>query len=358
MSSDQNSALKAGIFVLLCLALLITVIIVLGQSSQLFTKQYMLWAEFNNAKGLMAGADVRLAGVNVGSVREVFLATKRNGEKVVRVYLDIVLRYQPMVTTTSRASIQSLGPLGDKYVEISFSGAQEADQLPGKEQSAAFLGHESRILSDESADFYQLARQAQETLETASTIAKQITLALDKFHQTDVVEDLGANVKSLRRMVEQIEQGDGLLHALIYDKELPKIAATLKEISQSLNTSAMRVEKGPGSLHELIYGETLKTALTDAADVSAKAKRILKEVEDGDGTIHALIYEHKEREILAEIGKAAQLASRILADIHEGRGTLGLLIADPELWETMKRVLGGVEESRTLKYLVRQRADE
>ena len=41
-----------------------------------------------------------------------------------------------------------------------------------------------------------------------------------------------------------------------------------------------------------------------------------------------------------------------MAEIQKGGGTLGLLIYDPGVWEALKRLLGGAEESRLLRYLV------
>ena len=55
---------------------------------------------------------------------------------------------------------------------------------------------------------------------------------------------------------------------------------------------------------------------------------------------------------LAKLNDAAGKLNAIITEIREGQGTLGLLIADPSLWERLQRILGGVEESRTLKFLI------
>jgi len=167
MGSDENAAVKAGVFVVLCVILLVVAIVVLGRSSQLFTRQYTLWAEFRNAQGLMPGADVRLAGVNAGSVRSVRIAVNSKGAKVVRVYMNIVKTYQPMITAASTASIRTLGPLGDKYVEISFETVAAEGTEPGELDPTTILEDGSRIKAEETADFYEIAQQAKETLVSA-----------------------------------------------------------------------------------------------------------------------------------------------------------------------------------------------
>ena len=403
MGSDQSSAVRAGIFVLLCGILLVGVIVVLGQSSQLFTRQYTLWTHFRNAYGLIAGADVRLAGVTAGGVRGVRIVTDDKGEKVVRVEMDIIYAYKPMITSASRAYIRTLGPLGDKYVEILFE-ASEKQSPPGQSAQPVELQPGDYIQSEETEDFYEIARKARETLEQASRIAGQVTTALtefenqkvvqsigasaeslrkiikeaetgsgllhaiiydkelanvlDEFKRTRVIEDVSRSAKSIRRIIEKVENGSGLLHKVVYDEELPDILADLRKISKSLRTSAERIESGKGALGRLIHGDKLEQALSDLAVASARTQRILKQIEEGDSTAHALIYGSKERESLEEFVEVARRLNRILTDVQQGKGTLGLLIADPEVWESIKRVLGDTEKSRTLKFLIRRRAAE
>ena len=347
MRSDTRSAIKAGIFVVVCGLLLIASIVVLGQRSQLFTRQYRLVTEFRDAKGLMPGSDVRLAGVTAGTVRSVFVRRNHDGQGRVRVGLAIMQSYHPMITRDSIASIKTLGPLGDKYVEISLGSPDTQELAPG-----------DFLKSEETEDFYEIAKQARETFEQANAIAGQVTKALEEFNRTGVIQEIGESAKSLRRMAEQGEKGDSLLHSLLYDEKLPVVLDDLRATAKTLRTLADQVKAGEGDFGSLLKGDQLQKTLADLKAASESARRILKEVESGDGTAHRLVYDARELEAIAAFAEVGERLNSILKDVEEGKGTLGRLVVDPELWETMKRVLGGVEESRVLKYLIRRQSAE
>lgn len=109
---------KIGIFVtgLLLLAL---AIIFIGNIGDLFKKQgYEVYALFDSALGLENKASVKLAGIKIGEVKDITLAGRR-----AKVGMMIYPQYQ--IPRGSRATLSSLGILGEKYVEI----------IPGREEA-------------------------------------------------------------------------------------------------------------------------------------------------------------------------------------------------------------------------------
>ena len=362
MGTDQKAAVKAGIFVVLAGMLLVIVIIFLGQRSKFLTRTYPLWARFANAYGLIPGADVRLAGVTAGSVRSVRVLTDENGKSHVNVVLDVIYDYKPIVTADSCASIRTLGPLGDKYVEISLGSPDSAEMQRGQ-----------RIPSEDGEDFYDLSNKLGNRLDEVGQTLGQVNKALDSFNETGAVNKLNtaldqANkaledfnrlgaIKKLSTTLERTDRIAQQVSTIIETFNKARIIEQFTEGVASLQKSIKTTEEGPGLLHDLIYDQKMPAILTNVKEASASAKDILSNVKEGKGAAHALVYGTREREIINDLGAAARSLNRILADVRTGRGTLGLLIADPELWEMLKRVLGGIEESRTLKYLIRQQAD-
>lgn len=343
MQADQKAAVKAGIFVLVGLVVMIVIIMILGQRSQLFQRHYDLRTSFHNAGGLIPGATVRLAGVNVGTVSSVKLVSGRGTPGLVEVHLDIVSDHQEKIRRDSYASIRTLGVLGDKYVEITL-GSFGADVLkPGE-----------YIAPQEAVDFYEIADEAKQALQRANTIAKSVADTLEEVDKAAIVSDLSESVKALRRMLEAAEEGGGLLHALLHDEELPKMLNDLKATAKALRTSVETINAGKGGLGELIHGERLVRAIDDLAEASAAAKSLLKELKDGKGIGHALIYEEAGKESLKRLDEAAVRLNEVIAQYQESEGTLKLLISDPTVWESVKRVLGGAEESKVLQLLIRK----
>ncbi len=86
---------------------------------------YDLHADFDHADGLSTGAEVRIAGVKVGSVESVSLNPKT--------YLADVafsVQHDVSLTTDSSATISTDGLLGGKYLALA-TGGEDAVLKPG-----------------------------------------------------------------------------------------------------------------------------------------------------------------------------------------------------------------------------------
>ena len=69
MNQDDGYRLaKVGAFVLIALVSLVLVIGLAGRSRSLFSRKALLHTSFDNTSGLVVGAPVRLAGVDIGIV--------------------------------------------------------------------------------------------------------------------------------------------------------------------------------------------------------------------------------------------------------------------------------------------------
>lgn len=87
-------------------------------------KTYAISAEFNNISGVKEGADVQIAGVTVGRVRNLRLNADR--QAVVSMQLD----KNVIIPVDSVASVKSQGIIGDKYIQLTLGG-DENSYKPG-----------------------------------------------------------------------------------------------------------------------------------------------------------------------------------------------------------------------------------
>ena len=110
------SQLKIGILAVAAFTLATMLIFAVGGDAGLFSGRYHLKTRFPNAGGLQSGSVVRLAGVNVGAVDEVYL----DGAVV-----EVVLRVRPdvknKITDRSVAQVGSVSLLGEGAVDITAS---------------------------------------------------------------------------------------------------------------------------------------------------------------------------------------------------------------------------------------------
>jgi phospholipid/cholesterol/gamma-HCH transport system substrate-binding protein len=126
--------LRIGTFILAGLLVFLAIIYLLGAQARYFERKYDLIAEFSEVGGLIEGATVRLAGVQIGRVTNVTLPPEPGGK--VKVTLTIARRFADRIRRDSEARIVTQGLLGDKLVEITIGTAGAPVLPPGAHLAA------------------------------------------------------------------------------------------------------------------------------------------------------------------------------------------------------------------------------
>jgi phospholipid/cholesterol/gamma-HCH transport system substrate-binding protein len=117
---QSSVELGVGIFVLLGIICIGYLTIRLGEVEVLRDNYYYLNARFTSVTGLKVGAQVEIAGVQVGQVDGISLDSK---ELVALVSLKIKEGVQ--ISEDSIASVQTAGLLGDRFIELSPGGSDQ-----------------------------------------------------------------------------------------------------------------------------------------------------------------------------------------------------------------------------------------
>jgi phospholipid/cholesterol/gamma-HCH transport system substrate-binding protein len=112
--------LGVGFFVLIGLLCVGYLTIKLGKMEWLGENHYMLNARFESVSGLKAGAEVDLAGVQIGQVDSIHLDNERQ-MALVRLKIQKGVNLSQDVI----ASVKTAGLIGDKYINISPGGSDE-----------------------------------------------------------------------------------------------------------------------------------------------------------------------------------------------------------------------------------------
>ena len=110
------SELKIGIMAVAAVLIAGTLILTLSGTAGMFWQRYHLKTRFPNAIGLSVGSPVRIAGVEVGSVRGIEIA----GEEV-DLILEVNKEHRNQITTASVARLGSVSLLGEGAVDITAS---------------------------------------------------------------------------------------------------------------------------------------------------------------------------------------------------------------------------------------------
>lgn len=206
MADQSREFIKLGLFVTIGLASLIFLLYFIGSRQQLFSSAFQLEAVFRNVNGLKKGNNVRLAGIDIGTVRQITMLS----DTAVLVKFQIRKSFAGFIQEDATAIVGTDGLMGNRIIIIS----------PGNGNNAS-VSENFRLQSKEALDIDEMMR----------------TLDITNRNFAVMSEDLAAAMKRITHSIT--------LWEALEDKSLPlKISSTLSHIestSQKANQLASMV---------------------------------------------------------------------------------------------------------------------
>lgn len=313
------SELKIGIVSVVAILLASVLIFLLSGEGGYFWQQYSIKTIFSNIQGLKAGAPVRVAGLEVGSVSDVDFIGER-----VEVIMQIDKAHQSRITTSSRATLGSVSLLGEGAVDITAS----SQGTPIPEWGYVPAGAPAPTIAEVGA-------QATEGIEELTQLLKDVRTGRGTmgklFTDEALYRDMNALVLSADRVASQIASGKGTLGRLTTD---PKVYNELSDALTDLRAVTTRIRNGEGSLGKLLNDPALANSLTGTTqNVEALTGRLNR----GEGTAGKLL---TETELYDRINSMAQRLDTLTSNLNAGEGTAGQLLRDKQLYENMNLTVG------------------
>ena len=365
MSRETAAARRVGLLVLAALAVGIAALALLGDRQNLFVRKNRYIVRFERVNGLAVGSQVQLNGVNVGSVERVVLPADM-GERQLEVRVAIDARYAERIREDSEARIKTLGLLGDKFLEVT-SGSPAAAMVPdgGVIPSAA------------ATDVDRLAETGQDVVEDIARIASQLTrilgsiergegvlgkVLMDREAGEQVTEQLDATLTAVRRAAEGLDDRRGSVGRLLHDRELAERLASAVERLESVLAKA---DSGQGALPALLDDPATKERVDKIlANLDATSERLAaaagKLAKDGSQALGPKLLDDEEfgREVAAELTALLRNLREVTEKLNRGDGSAARLLNDPRFAEAVEDILVGVNESRFLRWLIRNRQEK
>jgi phospholipid/cholesterol/gamma-HCH transport system substrate-binding protein len=274
--------------------ILAAIVFILGvryfEDLPLFRGTLGLETELANAAGLIPGNTVRVNGVTVGSVEEVFINPETNGVRV-RFHVDSSLP----VTEGSRTLVTGFDALGVVRLDIDLGppgGArvQEGDFVPSRE-SADLLG-----------DLSERAPELMNQIEGAITNLNGV-LGESSAMLSDPTSDFRKTILSARRSMSGI---DNLLRT-----ERERIASVLENVD------------GATEKFDEFFGSNSDSLAMAISAMRSTMTRLDQTLSTLDGVTGGL--------------------TEVLAKVNGGQGTLGLLLNDPGMYHRTDSLLTSLQ---------------
>jgi phospholipid/cholesterol/gamma-HCH transport system substrate-binding protein len=359
---------RVGIVVLIALVAVMIGVFMVGRRANLFKKKWPYETRFDSASGLVPGNPVRLNGVTVGNVLEVILSPDP-ADRTVRVVYDVDRRAAPRLRKGTSASIKTIGLLGDKYVDLEGGTAEEPEVAIGGSIPQAPGANIEKLLEgsgDLLTDLGAIARSLKNILgRTEQGKGFLGALTTDSPESAQLNQGLQATLGHLNAVLAKVEKGQGLVGKLLIDEKYGRetgdsLKAAIASVQRVFGTIEQQMRDNTGVIGALLSDPEGKRKVYDFLDNLTRAAASLGQVTDqlasGNGALPILIRDERfGREFTQNLRSFSQHLDSVARKLDDGTGTAGKLINDPAIFDAARHLVVGVDESKTLRWLIRNR---
>ncbi len=347
--TPRLSELRVGLLVLLALAILVLVIFTVSGDLKVpgFGQTTAVRTEMQSVDGLRKGAEVRLSGKKIGSVKEIKFSNQIPSSADAANNIEIVMEIDgkldgrpaiERIRTDSVATLKTAGVLGDNVIDIT------PGTLAGKP-----INNGDRINSQAQksvGDILNATNAAINNFLNVSDDIKAITGGLrkgegaaGKFLKDETLYlSLDRTVRQAETLMSSLREGQGTISRLINDPvlydQVTSTVAQLRGISDQINNQL--AGSGKGTIGKLIKDEELynkaNTLIAKANDISVKLDNTMLKIERGEGNLGKLVNDEK---LYADARDTIEKLKGIADRLEKGEGTAGLLLKDEKLYNNV-----------------------
>lgn len=348
----MTTEVKAGLFTVIGIAILLASIILLRGGFQLRERGYELKLRMTNAAGITTGAPILMAGVEVGRVKRLGLTPERRAELTLRIREGVT------IPTGSRFGTATSGVLGDRFVAIT-PGPPDAAPIPPDtvvlgsdpptleqlfdrlsvvaQRAEETLVSINRLVGDPAlrsdiAETVRNTREATAVIRQAAANVERMTQALDRTVATDVP----AIARELRAMAGDLAGAAREIRTMVRDVSADgDTAKQIRETLSSVQRTTARIDKMAQDLTGLVNEEqvnSIKRSIAEVQSTISEARQTLGDARQGVAEVRQGISE--ARAVVGRAGTVIDRVNRAIPDrlgVPEG-GLRALFRLDYELW--------------------------
>jgi phospholipid/cholesterol/gamma-HCH transport system substrate-binding protein len=367
--TEKDKSVRVGLLVSAALAVLMVFVFFIGSESKIFARKNEYEVRFDSVAGLAEGNPVKISGVTVGVVRDIKLPRDPK-QKDVFIQLMVDRKYAERIRTDSRARLKKLGLLaGDSYIDITPGSPRFAALEPGSIIPAQRQTNVDQLISsgeDLVDNFVQISYSMKNILgriDRGEGLIGELTTSPETKQR--VTDTLLTTLNKTNAALTHMESGKGVLGKLLYDDQFgDQLTSSISSAAHSLETVSASVqhsfESGDGALPALLNDPEGKKKVYELVDnlrtTSANLAEFSANMKAGQGLLPRLINDkaYGDQALNEFTGLVHQLNDAV-AKINSGQGTAGKIISDPSVYESINDILIGINESKLLRWLIRNR---
>jgi phospholipid/cholesterol/gamma-HCH transport system substrate-binding protein len=296
MTQETNHNIKLGIFVTTGVVLLVLGLYFLGDKSNMFSKSIHIHTYFENTNGLRTGNNVRLSGINVGTVEKITIINSRK----ILVEMSVEEKVKEFIRINSVATLGTDGLMGNKLVNIEPGSEderliEEGDEIPSKalistDEMMLTLDRTNKNIYLVSEDLVKITGNINKSRGTLYSVLLDTNLAGGVKQSLDNIHAISLSLKTfsldLVSLSNNIIEGKGVIGGLTMDSSLEhsQFSQALKNVldaSEQLNSFAGTlkltmdsIQGSKGSISTLLYDSTMARQLQSSmSNIDTSASR-------------------------------------------------------------------------------------
>lgn len=312
------SELKIGVLTIAAVSITAVLIFSLTGTRGFFWQRYMLKTRFPDVAGLAPGSPVRVAGVEVGTVRSTEFADAQ-----VEVTFDVNQSVRNKITDQSVAVLGSVSLLGESAVDITPSSTGTPIPAWGYVPSGRAKGSISDVAERASTGISELTALLKDVRGGRGTVGKLMT-------DDRLYADLHNFVAAANDMARSVRDGKGTIGRLVND---PKAANSLEASLKNVEDITRRISAGDGSIGKLVNDDALSKSLVGA---TTNLRDLTDRINRGEGTVGKLV---TDTALFDRMNSLTRRIDDLVTRLNEGEGTAGQLLKDRQLYENMNKTV-------------------
>jgi phospholipid/cholesterol/gamma-HCH transport system substrate-binding protein len=312
------SELRIGVLTIVAIVIAALLIFSITGSRGFFWQRYPLKTKFTDVAGLTPGSPVRVAGVEVGSVKSVELA-----DEGVDVAFEVNKDIRSRITDRSIATLGSVSLLGQAAVDI--KPASSGTPIPdnGYVPAAKAKGSIADVSESAQTGLDEITALVKDVRAGRGTVGKLMT-------DDRLYAELQQFVASANDVTSTIKSGRGSLGKLIND---PATVAALNGSLKNLQDMTARINNGEGSLGKLMTDKAFADSLTGA---TSNLRTLTDRLNSGQGTAGKLL---NDTALYDRLNQVTARLNDVVTRLNDGEGTVGQLLKDRQLYENMNKTV-------------------
>lgn len=325
--SQRSIEVKVGALILIALGLLGGLVVVMGGLS--FEPTYTVLVDFDNPGALKAGAPVRIAGVQVGTVDELQfrggITDPKTGEPVppVRVVAKIEKQHQNAIRENAQFFVTSQGVLGEQFLYID-PGSHDRPPL---QDGAVVHGISPPRLDLLLSESYELLHSAYKGIKNNE---KEIGEAFDGL--TATLKGTGTFFKNNQQKLDNIVTN---VEDITVETEGTVKAARAQYVDNPQITRIMNNVEGTTAT----LNKNLDPMMKDGRQVLGDAKKISGTLASDEQRARYTKITRDVSETTGRVKLASADAQALVAHVRRGKGTVGALMMDETMYDDIQELL-------------------